>query len=89
MGNRPRTWRLREELMSALTSQRVRLWFAMPLMILGGLITLLGSWSIVYARLTGHLDPYHGGRMLFDAGVSTLAIGVVFLGIAFFLWPRR
>lgn len=48
-----------------------------------------GAVSMVYARLTGHLDPYHGGTMLFDAGMSTLFVGLALLAVAFFSWPRR
>jgi len=70
-------------------SPRVRFWVAVPLTILGGLFTVLGGWGVVLARLTGHLDPYHGGTMLFDASVGTLIFGLALLGAAFYWWPRR
>ncbi len=57
--------------------------------LVGALGFAVGGAGLVYARLTGHRDPFHGGAMLAAAAGPVFLAGVVLLVIAAVLWPWR
>ena len=61
---------------------KVRLVMGAGAGILGALGFALGGAGLVYAWLTGHRDPIHGGAMVAAAGGPVFLAGVVFLVIA-------
>ncbi len=69
--------------------QRIRLALAAAAGLLGALGFLLGGWGLVYAWLTGHRDPFHGGAMLASTAAPIFLVGTLLLMMALILWPWK